>query len=127
MASPFPLKFCQNFREKSLLVGGARGRSYHDPLIIDSDVGKDCGISSCMSTNSSSNESSLLISGHGAQNGHQIMIHGEQQDDKRLRRQIANSNERRRMQSINQGFQSLRHLLPNRQDGDKMSKVGIPM
>lgn len=45
-------------------------------------------------------------------------------DDRRLRRQIANCNERRRMQSINAGFQALRQLLP-RNDGDKMSKASI--
>lgn len=33
-------------------------------------------------------------------------------DDRRLRRQIANCNERRRMQSINAGFQALRQFLP---------------
>ena len=42
--------------------------------------------------------------------------------DKRLRREIANSNERRRMQSINVGFQSLRSLLPHH-EGEKLSKV----
>lgn len=44
------------------------------------------------------------------------------EQEKRMRREIANSNERRRMQSINSGFQSLRSLLP-RKDGEKMSKV----
>ena len=44
------------------------------------------------------------------------------EQEKRIRREIANSNERRRMQSINAGFQSLRALLPQR-DGEKMSKV----
>lgn len=39
-----------------------------------------------------------------------------------MRRQIANSNERRRMQSINAGFQSLRQLLPHN-EGEKLSKV----
>lgn len=43
--------------------------------------------------------------------------------DKKLRRQIANSNERRRMQSINQGFHQLRLLMPHLQ-GEKLSKVG---
>ena len=33
--------------------------------------------------------------------------------EKRIRREIANSNERRRMQSINSGFSSLRSLLPH--------------
>lgn len=41
-----------------------------------------------------------------------------------MRRQIANSNERRRMQSINAGFQSLRQLLPHH-EGEKLSKVSF--
>lgn len=41
-----------------------------------------------------------------------------------MRRQIANSNERRRMQSINAGFQSLRQLLPHH-EGEKLSKVSV--
>ncbi|OZC06564.1 Helix-loop-helix DNA-binding domain protein [Onchocerca flexuosa] len=45
-------------------------------------------------------------------------------NDRRLRRQIANCNERRRMQSINAGFQSLKLLLPRR-DGEKLSKAAI--
>ncbi|XP_002020901.2 uncharacterized protein LOC6595468 [Drosophila persimilis] len=44
--------------------------------------------------------------------------------EKRIRREIANSNERRRMQSINAGFQSLRSLLP-RHEGEKLSKAAI--
>lgn len=43
-------------------------------------------------------------------------------DEKRIRREIANSNERRRMQSINSGFQALRTLLPQG-EGEKLSKV----
>ena len=43
--------------------------------------------------------------------------------DKSVKRQIANSNERRRMQSINEGFQTLKKLLPQHLDKDKMSKV----
>ena len=43
--------------------------------------------------------------------------------EKKIRREIANSNERRRMQSINAGFQSLRTLLPHH-EGEKLSKVG---
>ncbi|XP_072040312.1 transcription factor AP-4-like [Amphiura filiformis] len=46
------------------------------------------------------------------------------EQEKRIRREIANSNERRRMQSINSGFQSLRTLLPNH-DGEKLSKAAI--
>lgn len=42
--------------------------------------------------------------------------------EKRLKRQIANSNERRRMESINAGFQSLKNLLPHH-EGEKLSKV----
>uniref|UniRef100_A0AC35TM45 BHLH domain-containing protein n=1 Tax=Rhabditophanes sp. KR3021 TaxID=114890 RepID=A0AC35TM45_9BILA len=45
-------------------------------------------------------------------------------NDRRIRREVANSNERRRMQSINEGFQSLRALLP-RKYGEKMSKASI--
>ncbi|WAQ99964.1 TFAP4-like protein [Mya arenaria] len=44
--------------------------------------------------------------------------------EKRLRRAIANSNERRRMQSINHGFQLLRTLLPH-SEGEKLSKAAI--
>uniref|UniRef100_A0A1A9UR12 BHLH domain-containing protein n=1 Tax=Glossina austeni TaxID=7395 RepID=A0A1A9UR12_GLOAU len=45
-------------------------------------------------------------------------------NEKRMRREIANSNERRRMQSINAGFQNLRSLLP-RHEGEKLSKNTI--
>ncbi|KAA0202689.1 hypothetical protein HAZT_HAZT001177 [Hyalella azteca] len=44
------------------------------------------------------------------------------ENEKRIRREIANSNERRRMKSINAGFASLKELLPNT-DGEKLSKV----
>ncbi|ESN99560.1 hypothetical protein HELRODRAFT_176727 [Helobdella robusta] len=44
--------------------------------------------------------------------------------DKKTRREIANSNERRRMQSINSGFQQLKALLPDTED-DKRSKSVI--
>eukprot|EP00096_Caligus_rogercresseyi_P006495 TRINITY_DN22970_c0_g1_i1.p1 TRINITY_DN22970_c0_g1~~TRINITY_DN22970_c0_g1_i1.p1 ORF type:complete len:304 (-),score=95.88 TRINITY_DN22970_c0_g1_i1:559-1470(-) len=44
--------------------------------------------------------------------------------DKKVRREIANSNERRRMQSINAGFQGLRSLLPHH-EGEKLSKAAI--
>lgn len=47
-------------------------------------------------------------------------------DEKKMRRQIANSNERRRMQSINAGFQSLRQLLPHH-EGEKLSKVSVKL
>ncbi|CAG7704203.1 unnamed protein product [Allacma fusca] len=48
----------------------------------------------------------------------------QMEQEKRLRREIANSNERRRMQSINAGFQSLRGLLPHH-EGEKLSKAAI--
>lgn len=48
------------------------------------------------------------------------------ENEKRMRREIANSNERRRMQSINAGFQSLRSLLPHH-EGEKLSKVSAEM
>jgi len=44
--------------------------------------------------------------------------------EKRIRREIANSNERRRMQSINAGFSSLRAILPHH-EGEKLSKAAI--
>jgi hypothetical protein len=46
------------------------------------------------------------------------------EDDKRKRRAIANSNERRRMQSINAGFQTLKSLIPH-SSGEKLSKVRV--
>ncbi len=48
---------------------------------------------------------------------------GQVENEKRVRREIANCNERRRMQSINAGFDNLRVLLPPAQDGEKLSKV----
>ena len=48
------------------------------------------------------------------------------EEEKRMRRVIANSNERRRMQSINNGFSSLRNLLPH-QEGEKLSKVSLSL
>lgn len=48
----------------------------------------------------------------------------EATSEKRIRREIANSNERRRMQSINAGFSSLRTLLPHH-EGEKLSKAAI--
>uniref|UniRef100_A0A0A9YD79 Transcription factor AP-4 n=1 Tax=Lygus hesperus TaxID=30085 RepID=A0A0A9YD79_LYGHE len=58
-----------------------------------------------------------------------VRIHGGpggagMEQEKRIRREIANSNERRRMQSINAGFQSLRTLLPHH-EGEKLSKAAI--
>lgn len=49
---------------------------------------------------------------------------GHLESEKKVRREIANSNERRRMQSINAGFQSLKTLIPH-SDGEKLSKAAI--
>ncbi|CAH8532129.1 unnamed protein product [Dicrocoelium dendriticum] len=65
-------------------------------------------------------EKSRRISDGGISVNHDHLEH-----EKRVRREIANSNERRRMQSINAGFDSLRDLLPPIQDGEKMSKATI--
>ncbi|MBN3305092.1 TFAP4 factor, partial [Amia calva] len=48
----------------------------------------------------------------------------QRDQERRIRREIANSNERRRMQSINAGFQSLKTLIPHT-DGEKLSKVVV--
>ena len=71
-------------------------------------------------------------SGGGRSAGQQVTLNGaaagraasrsHMEQEKRMRREIANSNERRRMQSINAGFQSLRTLLPHH-EGEKLSKV----
>jgi len=74
--------------------------------------------------------SSSLVGSAAAQMDAQIMEQQYEQDlppqgnEKRARREIANSNERRRMQSINQGFSSLRTLLPHH-EGEKLSKAAI--
>ena len=51
-------------------------------------------------------------------------MYGQREQDRKVRREIANSNERRRMQSINAGFKSLKTILPH-SDGDKLSKVRL--
>ena len=58
---------------------------------------------------------------HGNSAG-RVTSRSHMEQEKRMRREIANSNERRRMQSINAGFQSLRTLLPHH-EGEKLSKV----
>ena len=49
---------------------------------------------------------------------------GGTDQDRRLRREIESSNERRQMYCINKGFQSLRTLLPHH-EGEKLSKAVI--
>jgi len=58
----------------------------------------------------------------GISNVGRVTPRSHMEQEKRIRREIANSNERRRMQSINAGFQSLRTLLPHH-EGEKLSKV----
>jgi Helix-loop-helix DNA-binding domain len=70
-----------------------------------------------LSCDCSSNSSEM--SGNSPDSGEQ---NPPMEQEKRIRREIANSNERRRMQSINAGFQSLRTLLPHH-EGEKLSKV----
>lgn len=61
-------------------------------------------------------------SSNGISNVGRVTPRSHMEQEKRMRREIANSNERRRMQSINAGFQSLRTLLPHH-EGEKLSKV----
>ena len=63
-----------------------------------------------------------LSNGNGISNVGRVASRSHMEQEKRMRREIANSNERRRMQSINAGFQSLRTLLPHH-EGEKLSKV----
>ncbi|XP_076663838.1 transcription factor cropped [Andrena cerasifolii] len=62
--------------------------------------------------------------GNGTSNVGRVTPRSHMEQEKRMRREIANSNERRRMQSINAGFQSLRTLLPHH-EGEKLSKAAI--
>ncbi|KYN41009.1 Transcription factor AP-4 [Trachymyrmex septentrionalis] len=63
-----------------------------------------------------------LSNGNGISNVGRVASRSHMEQEKRMRREIANSNERRRMQSINAGFQSLRTLLPHH-EGEKLSKT----
>lgn len=56
--------------------------------------------------------------------GSNMSPNSQLEHEKRVRREIANSNERRRMQSINTGFQSLKILIPH-SCGEKLSKVSL--
>ncbi|CAF1020195.1 unnamed protein product [Rotaria sp. Silwood1] len=69
------------------------------------------------STNSTS-------SGHVSRVSSDMTPNSQLEHEKRVRREIANSNERRRMQSINTGFQSLKILIPH-SCGEKLSKACI--
>ncbi|XP_072754881.1 uncharacterized protein Crp [Anoplolepis gracilipes] len=70
------------------------------------------------------NHSAALSNGNGISNVGRVTPRSHMEQEKRIRREIANSNERRRMQSINAGFQSLRTLLPHH-EGEKLSKAAI--
>lgn len=76
--------------------------------------------SSHSSKSRSTSTNSTLTNGNGV--GGRVTSRTHMEQEKRIRREIANSNERRRMQSINAGFQSLRSLLPHH-EGEKLSKV----
>lgn len=65
-----------------------------------------------------------LSNGNSTSNVGRVTPRSHMEQEKRMRREIANSNERRRMQSINAGFQSLRTLLPHH-EGEKLSKVSL--
>ncbi|XP_076182018.1 transcription factor cropped [Ptiloglossa arizonensis] len=65
-----------------------------------------------------------LSNGNSTSNVGRVTPRSHMEQEKRMRREIANSNERRRMQSINAGFQSLRTLLPHH-EGEKLSKAAI--
>ncbi|CAK9800927.1 Transcription factor AP-4 [Anthophora plagiata] len=65
-----------------------------------------------------------LSNGNSTSNVSRVTPRSHMEQEKRMRREIANSNERRRMQSINAGFQSLRTLLPHH-EGEKLSKVSL--
>ncbi|KAI3389645.1 hypothetical protein SNEBB_001359 [Seison nebaliae] len=54
-----------------------------------------------------------------------IVENGESIEDRKKKREIANHNERKRMQSINKGFEKLRELLPNDTNREKLSKASI--
>lgn len=66
----------------------------------------------------------LLNGNNSAGSVTRVSSHTHMEQERRMRREIANSNERRRMQSINAGFQSLRTLLPHH-EGEKLSKVKV--
>ena len=53
-----------------------------------------------------------------------LSMEKQREEERRVRRQIANSNERRRMQSINNGFMSLRTIIPDGHD-EKLSKAAV--
>ena len=70
------------------------------------------------------NHNAALSNGNSISNVGRVTPRSHMEQEKRIRREIANSNERRRMQSINAGFQSLRTLLPHH-EGEKLSKAAI--
>ena len=53
-----------------------------------------------------------------------MSLEKQREQDKKLRRAQANSNERKRMQSINRGFDSLRSIIPDGHD-EKISKANV--
>ncbi|XP_012867236.1 PREDICTED: transcription factor AP-4 isoform X2 [Dipodomys ordii] len=75
-------------------------------------------------SNSCSASARLAVSGGWSLANIPLTPETQRDQERRIRREIANSNERRRMQSINAGFQSLKTLIPHT-DGEKLSKAAI--
>ncbi|XP_058056492.1 formin-J [Anopheles bellator] len=90
--------------------GGGNHNNNNSSHISNNNSGLTSSSSACSSNN-----------GNGGSNNGGLPM---DKDEKRMRREIANSNERRRMQSINAGFQSLRQMLPHH-EGEKLSKAAI--
>ena len=67
---------------------------------------------------------SLTNLNNTSNNNSQLSLERQREEERRVRRQIANSNERRRMQSINNGFMSLRTIIPDGHD-EKLSKAAV--
>ncbi|XP_011501178.1 PREDICTED: helix-loop-helix protein 11 [Ceratosolen solmsi marchali] len=92
----------------------------HQPVASSSTRQHKSSRSSFSGGGSGITHQGITLNGASGVNRGTSRSHMEQ--EKRMRREIANSNERRRMQSINAGFQSLRTLLPHH-EGEKLSKV----
>lgn len=78
---------------------------------------------SSLSFNSSEEDDNFasVLGGSPTKSGSRQQVERE----RRVRREIANSNERRRMQSINQGYNCLKSMLPLVDGGEKLSKAAV--
>lgn len=96
----------------------------NDDLVDSTDELDDLIEDSLLIANDAENKNNSKLqnaSNTGNSSSNQVL---NNEDDKRKRRAIANSNERRRMQSINAGFQTLKSLIPH-SCGEKLSKACI--